>query len=350
MQQVDYEIDTWDKIEGVSDPRSSQSLVGHDEQFAMLCERFHQGNLHHAWLLSGPRGVGKATFAFRFAEHLLRSSQEDQPPKQFEFIDCSIHSQVAKGGHPNLLVLRRPYDLKSKKFKTQLTVEEVRKTQRFFGTTSGAESWRICIVDPADDLNKSAANALLKVLEEPPKNTIFFVLAHSPRGLLPTIRSRCQLLHFKPLADSDIRHLLDKKGALDGVSEAKLEQVIKYSAGSIRRAIVLLRSEAIGNLEKFVSAANNGSRDVSDIYKLASTISLAKNADEYQLFWDLYRDHLTGLIRNPEIGKKSELLNQVTELWEDVNVHTRRADQWNLDKKQVVLSTFSNLRSFYAMV
>lgn len=345
MQQQDYEIDAWDRIEGIDNPRSSSNLVGHDDAFAFLASRYAQNNMHHAWLLSGPRGIGKATFAFRFAEHLLRANQEDAAPTNFQKIDDAIHSQVSKGGHPNVLVLRRPWDPKQKKFKTQLTVEEVRRTLSFFGIASGANAWRICIVDPADDLNTSAANALLKILEEPPARTIFFVLSHSPRGLLPTIRSRCQTLKMKPLADNVLMKLLKEQGVTSTMNDQEIAKLISLSKGSVRRAIILSQSKAIGNFENFVSSVGKPNTDISKIHQLAGSLSTVKMIDEYRLFFDLIFDHLSDLIRKPEILENPIKQVAVSKIWQETREHIDRADEWNMDKKQVLLSLYKNLQA-----
>lgn len=345
MQQQDYEIDAWDRIEGIDDPRSANKLVGHDDSFAFLAARYAQNNMHHAWLLSGPRGIGKATFAFRFAEHLLRANPNDAAPSAFEKIDDAVHSQVSKGGHPNVLVLRRPWEPKQKKFKTQLTVEEVRRTLGFFGTASGANAWRICIVDPADDLNSSAANALLKILEEPPERTIFFVLSHSPRGLLPTIRSRCQTLKMNPLSDDLLTDLLKEQGVTNGMADKEVGKLVSLSKGSVRRAIILSQSKAIQNFENFISAINKPNADMSKIHQLAGSLSTAKMADEYRLFFDLMFDHLSELIRKPEILQNPIKQVAVSKIWQDTQEHMDRAQEWNMDKKQVVLTLHKNLQS-----
>lgn len=345
MVEDDYNVNAWDRLDGVADPRENINLLGHDNALNFLAEKYTQNALHHAWLISGPRGIGKATFAFRFAEHLLRHPISSKAPLNFSIQDDNIHSQIAKGAHPNVMVLRRPWDPKTKKFKTSISVEEVRKTIKFFGTSSGADAWRICIVDPADDLKASAANALLKILEEPPTRTLFFVLAHSPRGLLPTIRSRCQNLNLKPLDDGPLTSIIEEQGIIDGMDANQKSQLTKLANGSVRRAILLANSKAVNNFNEFIANIEKRTPDFSSLHRLAGSISIASKADEFQLFMDLIFDYLSGQLHNPQnIEDKNKLL-RLSQIWEETISSIETMQTWNMDKKQVILSLFNNMRA-----
>jgi DNA polymerase-3 subunit delta' len=209
-----------DKIDGIPHPAETLDLIGHEETTKQVLQQYASGRMHHALLLTGPRGIGKATFALRVASHVFRHPDSANAPLSFEDTNPNdpIDGKLAARSHPNLLHMTRPWDEKAKKFKTQLTVDVIRLTVPFFGTSRGEEGWRIAIVDAADDMNASAANALLKILEEPPHNTLFFVISHSPAKVLPTIRSRCQQISMKPLLDEQVLSVLSKFGALDGLS------------------------------------------------------------------------------------------------------------------------------------
>ncbi|MFK7901617.1 MAG: DNA polymerase III subunit delta' [Nitratireductor sp.] len=345
MIQEDYKIDAFDRIDGVADPRENLTLLGHQTELDFLADKFANGTLHHAWLISGPQGIGKATFAFRFAEHLLRTTNDQTPPERFSFQDDAVHSQVSKGAHPNIKVLRRPYDQKTKKFKTVINVEEVRSAVRFFETSRGVDAWRICIVDPADDLNTSAANALLKVLEEPPQNTIFLVLAHSPRGLLPTIRSRCQSLNLKPLNDATLKKALSNSQILDDKSDDEIEDLIHLSKGSVRRAILLSQSQAVVFYKDFIKNVEHSSPDMAALYKLAGALSLASKADEFKLFIELIFDHLSNQLKDPNTLANKEKLQNIAQVWEDTKTSLQTMQTWNMDKKQTILSLFHAMHS-----
>ena len=198
----DSDLPESDRLGEFPHPREATDLFGQSEAEQTLFDAFMSGRMHHAWLLTGPKGIGKATLAYRAARFVLQhgvpeiasaaratdlSTPADQP----------VARQVIAGSHPNVLTLRRPWDDKAKRFKTVLTVDEVRRTAGFFGLTAGVKSWRIAISDAADDMNVNSENALLKILEEPPPQSLFFLVAHQPGRLLPTIRSRCRTWHRK---------------------------------------------------------------------------------------------------------------------------------------------------------
>ncbi len=147
--------------------------------------------MHHAILIEGAEGIGKATLAYRFAHHVLTHPDPLVAPDQIADpdLDDPVGRQISSGASHHVLHLARPVDEKTGKAKSVITVDEVRRAGKFFGQTSGTGNWRVAIIDPADDLNRNAANAILKILEEPPKRSLFLVLSHTPGRLLPTIRS-----------------------------------------------------------------------------------------------------------------------------------------------------------------
>ena len=185
-----------DRLEGFPHPRHSRLLLGHEEAEHSLAAAFAEGRMHHAWLVTGAAGIGKATLAYRLARHVLARPDERDPDKRTLEVpaESTAARQVAALSHPSLLVLRRPYDPKSKRILTSIPVDEVRKVKAFLGLTAGDEAWRVIIVDTANELNLHAANALLKSLEEPPRRALFLLVTSAPGQLLQTIRSRCRRL------------------------------------------------------------------------------------------------------------------------------------------------------------
>lgn len=185
-----------DRLLDAPHPRLTAQLFGQAAAEAAFLEAWNSGRLHHGWLLTGARGIGKATLAWRIARFLLTD-----PAAQAETLDPTDgHAalpRIRALSEPALMLLRRPWDEKTKKLKTQITVDEVRKLGGFFGMSAGGR--RVVIVDPADDLNPSAANAILKLLEEPPARATLLLISHQPARLLPTIRSRCRVLRLSPL-------------------------------------------------------------------------------------------------------------------------------------------------------
>jgi DNA polymerase-3 subunit delta' len=339
--------EAWDDLDGVIPPSVTSDVVGHKAAQKAMAEAYSRGKLHHAWLIAGAAGIGKATLAFRFAEHLLRHRNPETAPTEFTFVDDPVHSQVSKGVHPNLLLLRRPFDPKSKKFKTQITVDEVRRAGGFLHTASGADAWRICIVDPADDLNTNAANALLKMLEEPPARTVFLVLAHSPRGLLPTIRSRCQMLAVRSLGDSDLIKVLKRQPLTADMSEKELADLASHAEGSPRRALLLAQSGVLELFTGFVKLVGQQKSDYSQVHRIAGQLAPIGKAQDFDLFFDLINEHLAqqsrSMASNDQVSLES--LSRIADIWDRARESKERAETWNLDRKQVILDLFGDMRA-----
>jgi DNA polymerase-3 subunit delta' len=233
-----------DRLDGAPHPRDAVRLFGHAAAEAEFLGAASSGRLPHGWLLTGPKGVGKATFAWRAAKFLLANplpGGDDMfgappPPASLDVApDHPVAHRIAALSEPGLFLLRRPVDEKdSRKLKTVITVDEVRGLKGFFHMSAG-NARRVVIVDSADEMNPSAANALLKELEEPPEGAVLFLISHRPSGLLPTIRSRCRTLRFNPLGDADLASALMQAGAEppEGAALATLAQ------GSVGEAIAL---------------------------------------------------------------------------------------------------------------
>lgn len=345
--QTEYISANWDDLSGVTPSVVTLDLLAHQSDFEQLLHHYHNTRLHHAWLLNGPRGIGKATFAYRFAEHVLRNSDPDQAPMTSAFLDDAIHSQVAKRGHPNVLTIARPYDPKSKKFKSQITVEEIRKISSFLQLASGAKSWRIVIVDAGDDLNTSSANALLKILEEPPEKTLFFVLAHSPRGMLATIRSRCQMLSLKPLPKEDLVTILKRQELTTDMADDELFTLADLAKGSARRALLLATHDTAGLFRQFEQCVTAAKPDISEIHRIAGKITPAAKSVEFKLFMELVYDYIgeqTNALSSRE-PVAFEKMHNYAQLWSKTREAEAMVETWNLDKKQVILDLFSDIRA-----
>ncbi|MEM8749317.1 MAG: DNA polymerase III subunit delta' [Pseudomonadota bacterium] len=335
-----------DRIDDVPLPSESMFLEGHAEAAQKIASLYKSGTLHHAWLLSGPRGIGKATFAFHAARHLLAHPDGASAPDHIdpESWPHNLVRQVAQAAHPDLLHLTRPWDDKTKRFKTQVSVDEVRKTQAFYSMTAGGGGWRITIVDAADDMNASAANALLKILEEPPKRSIFFIVTHAAGGLLPTIRSRCQSLPLKPLAQDTVGQLLRRFEVQ--ASEQDIDTAARMSEGSVRQAILLSQKSVLDDYRKFEALMGEGaagrSQDWVVAHSVADSVSRRGQEDAYSLFNQLVLAWIGKQARLRE-NEPLQSLAGWAEVWENANKSISLADAFNLDKKQVVLDLFSSL-------
>lgn len=340
----------FDALDGLPLPREQMQFIGHREAERELLDTYRSSRMHHAWILGGPKGIGKATLAFRFARFALANPDRDAPHMTLA-ADLSVEAshpvthKVAAGAHGDVLHLRRRWDEKGKRFKTQLTIDEVRRTVRFFGSTSSEGGWRVCIVDAADDMNANAANALLKVLEEPPPRCIFFVLAHSPGRLLPTIRSRCRMLNLKPMASDDLMQGLDMLGLSQAYSPDDLQHASDLSDGSLRRAVELLSGGGIEIAHALQALLAQLPRvDTRAIHRFADMVSARGADDSYHIFLDLLRDWLDAQVRNGAAANTpTARLVSWAEVWEKTNKAASLADALNLDRKQVVLGAFGAL-------
>ncbi|WP_298256833.1 DNA polymerase III subunit delta' [uncultured Litoreibacter sp.] len=250
----DEDLPSSDQIDGAPHPRETTALIGQQVAEEAFLEAFTGDRLHHAWMITGPRGVGKATLAWKLAKFLLANPPVDPndmfgaPPAPTSLeIDQShpIATRMAAGSEPGLFVLKRPYDADKKKFKQQITVDEVRKLKGFFSLSATEGGRRIVIVDAADDMNVSAANALLKVLEEPPADALLFLISHQPSRLLPTIRSRCRELRCVTMNAQDMAAALTATGADVGGHGPALAEL---SGGSVGESLRMLN---LGGLEVY---------------------------------------------------------------------------------------------------
>jgi DNA polymerase-3 subunit delta' len=241
----DDDIREPDQLEGVPLPESRTAIVGHQAARAQIMAALDGSRLPGGILLHGPRGIGKATLAFDIAREVFdRTGDESR---------AHIAAQVAAGSYPNLRVLRKAPRETGKGFYTAIRVEEVRGLIEESRMTRGRAGFRIVIVDSIDDCNPSSANALLKILEEPPAETLFLLVSHRPGGLLPTIRSRCQSIALRPLGDADVRGIL---GAHPGADAA-----VELAAGRPRRgfeALGLGDNKGLTALQGWLRAPGHG--------------------------------------------------------------------------------------------
>ena len=348
-----------DQLDGWPAPEENANWLGDRNAEQSLLGAYRSGRIHHAWLLCGPKGIGKATLAYRFARFVL-AHPDPGAAEVAAASDLSVDSdhpafrKVAARAHPNLLALQRSYNDERKRFYTELTVDQVRRTVSFFGSTSGEAGWRIAIVDPADDLNANAANALLKNLEEPPARALFLIVSHTPGRLLPTIRSRCRRLNVRSLETSTIdRALREKLGDASPVDEAQMRMATVLAEGSLRRAIHLVEvggGEIHRNLAQLLATAPD--LDVEAMHDFAGRVAGGSSDDVFDTFLDAIYSWLDRRVRgqnepddavvlSPQVRRAP--LESWAEVWENVRRSSTLADTLNLDRKQAVLSILMNL-------
>ncbi len=226
-------------------PRANPDLVGHDPAEAALLNAWRSGRMPHAWIVAGPRGIGKATLAYRFARFVLaQGAQADSglfgapEPRSLALPATDpVFRRVAAGGHADLVAIERTIDPDRDKLRTVIAVDQIRSVGEFLHLTPIEGGWRVVVVDSADEFNTNSANALLKVLEEPPARALLLLVSHAPRQLLPTIRSRCRILPLKPLSASNVGALLARYRP--ELAAAERDVLVGLSEGSIGRALAL---------------------------------------------------------------------------------------------------------------
>jgi DNA polymerase-3 subunit delta' len=241
-----------DRLDGAPHPRETPRLFGQAEAEAAFLGAVTSGRLPHGWLLTGPRGVGKATFAWRAARFLLATPIDEgdglfgapPPPGSLDIDEGHpVAARLRALSEPGLCLIRRGPRPDGKALSDVIRVDEVRRVKSFFGMSAGGNGRRVVIVDNADEMNPSAANALLKELEEPPKNAVLFLISHRPSGLLPTIRSRCRTLRFGALDTGDLQAALEQAGHATPENATGLAEL---AGGSVGEAVRLMAHDGLG--------------------------------------------------------------------------------------------------------
>jgi DNA polymerase III subunit delta' len=332
-----------DRLAGFPHPREATHLVGHHDAQAAILEGLRQGKLHHAWLIGGPEGIGKATFAYMVAKQLLGLKGGPAPAGDRLDVDPARQASrlVSNLAHPDLVVLRRQPATDKKAAATMIAVETVRRALDVYASTPSDGGWRVCVVDSADALNASVANALLKVLEEPPARAIFLIIAHQPGRVLPTIRSRCRKLTLRPLAETEIAAVLD--GLDVDADSATIGQAIALADGSARRAISRLDPETaalIGRTRGLLARLP----DVDIPGVLAMSDQLAGRAAEadFAVFMETVEDWVRHVL-HANLAAGAHRLAPLAEVWDKTARAVRETDALNLDRRPLVLSIFQDL-------
>jgi DNA polymerase-3 subunit delta' len=326
----------FDTIPDIAEPAENPLLLGHDEAGTHVAAAYQGGRLHHGLLLAGPSGIGKATFAFHLAEHLLRHPVGQQAPAMLSPRDpeSPLFRQIAQGAHPSVLHLTRPLNDKTKSFKSAVTVDEIRRIGRFLSMTSHDGSWRVVIVDPADDMNANAANALLKNLEEPPPRTQFVLIAHSPGGLLPTIRSRCHLVRLKPLEPETLLTVLDRLDAGVPETAAGRAALAARAGGSVREALLLTRYGGLDIAEAIAKTVAARDFPVAEAWRVAEAVGGRDAAVQFSIFNQNVLDTVSGWARQAAGDADLAAAARLSELWREIAKLTAETETYNLDKRQ----------------
>ena len=331
-----------DCIAGAPHPRRARQLVGHDvvqhEFMTAVCSQ----RVHHAWMLAGPKGIGKATLAWRIASYLLTSASDPDADSDTRIEDGHgkllvpapdvsnpVFSRVLALSDPDLFLCRRTWDEKNERMRPFITVDEIRRLRSHYSQTSANAGWRITIIDAIDDMNPSAANALLKLLEEPPERALFLLVCHQPSLILPTIRSRCSKLSCRPLNAEQVGTVL--AGLECDPEDRHLIALAELSDGSPGTAVQLVDSQGVeiyGEIVRILSGAPSMDRALVD--RFADSCSGRNNEHRFEIILRLLAVALARLARCSIIGAENmtESVPGEKQMWWSLSQRPGMASRW----------------------
>jgi DNA polymerase-3 subunit delta' len=325
-------------------PRQTGALFGHADAERALLEGYRGGRIAHSWLIGGPRGIGKATLAYRMARFVLANPDPATPSVQQATSldvppDHPAARRVASESHSDLLVLERLINEKTGKLFQDIAVDDVKRSVSFFGSTAGEGGWRIAIVDSVEELNRFGDNALLKILEEPPARSLLLLVSHAPGRVLPTIRSRCRVLTLRPLPVGAVAQAVAAVTGRDA-ADTDLLAAVAASGGSVERALDLLDGPMLVLRQKVTAVLDQlPNPDPRAIHAVGDSIA-GNDARPLNTFVDLVNEWLAARL---ESGAPVSRLGRVAQIWDEINTSAQQVDEYNLDRKPLVFSVFGLL-------
>jgi DNA polymerase-3 subunit delta' len=328
------------------EPRVTTVLFCHHEAEQTLLDAYQSGRIPHAWLIGGAQGIGKATLAYRMARFVLAHRDPAAPEVQQA---SSLHvdethpvaRQIASGAHGGLLTLQRGLNEKGV-LRNFITVDDTRRTIEFFGSTAAVDGWRVCIVDTVDEFNANAANALLKILEEPPRRSILLLLSHAPGKVLPTIQSRCRRLALRPLTPPDVAAAVAAATGEAADTPAVVEAAA-VSEGSVGRALNLMDGNALKLHQRTAELLDALPHiDHRQLHALGDALG-GSDRTTLAAFTDSVDRWVSGKLRGDVTNADLAQLARLAEVWEKISHAARDVESFNLDRKPLVFSVFDQL-------
>jgi DNA polymerase-3 subunit delta' len=354
-----------DIIARIEAPRSAPELIGHETAVAALAEAWRSERLAHAWMLAGPPGIGKATLAWQFVRFVAAGGEQggEQAGEGTLATDPQHPAvrQVIAGAYPDSRLVRRSYNPRPPhRFRTEITVDDVRAVGQFLRHTAAMGGWRTVIVDSADAMNINAQNALLKILEEPPPRTLLLLVCHAPSRLLPTVRSRCRTLYLRPLLEDQVATILAQQQP--DLPAAERQLLARLADGAPGWALDLAEAGGLDLYRNLIDLLESlPALDAVQLHKTADRFAGTAGEPAYRTFVSLLQWWLGRAIRTTAekagatldevVPGEAALTMRLTErglepwlkAWEKVAALTSRAEAVNLDRKQVVLNAFFEL-------
>jgi DNA polymerase-3 subunit delta' len=334
----------------IPDPAHNPILMGHDEVLRQIREAFAGSRMHHAWLISGIEGIGKATLAYHIAHHVL-SNGENTPG------NISAKHQSAKlilsGAHPDMLVVRRGMNDKGD-LRDSIVVEDALKVAEFLHKTATYNGWRVVVIDEVHALNRHGQNAILKILEEPPPQALILMTATSPGALLPTIRSRCRQLQLEPLSEATMETIL-ARFAPEIIGE-ELAHLIALAGGSAGFALKVIRTETLPLYEELRGLLGELPQlDIARLHKLADRIGRKADAESFDVITALLTETLRHAVHARATGEQGTdtplppmQLDRALQVWDKTRATFAMADAANLDRKLAFVNAVTEIRQAVA--
>lgn len=339
------------------DPQLNTYLLGHTEAEQLFLRCWQNNSLHNSWLISGIKGIGKATLAYRLARFIL--SADESCRQKYTGLEVSPDSQVykliANNAHPDFKVLQRDYtdtdrkkilkairegdqlspeELKELKKSAYIRVDDVRTINEFLSKRSSGDGWRVVLIDSVDDMNSAAANAVLKILEEPPHKTLMLLISHNPNRLLPTIRSRCSKLELKPLREGEVASLLRRYRP--ELPEKEVKKITAIASGSIGKALNYADNDAAGRYERLCALAAAGKN-----FKIADVLDFCAESAASEESYDLTRELLLKFLS--EHAQNTDRIVETADCWSYAIKTFSETEGLNLDKKQALMNIIVNI-------
>jgi DNA polymerase-3 subunit delta' len=325
-------------------PRQTSALFGHADGERALLDAYRSGRMPHAWLIGGARGIGKATLAYRMARFVLAHPDPAAAHVQSAGslavdADHPVARRIAMQTQPDLLILERTVG-DTGKLRQDIAVDDVRRSVSFFGSTAGEGGWRIAVIDAVEELNEEGANALLKVLEEPPRRALLLLVSHAPGSTLATIRSRARMLRLRPLFSADVTRAAAAALKRDA-GEAELQSAAEVADGSVARALALLDGSALALRQRVTDLLGNlPDVDPRALHALGDALA-GTDRRTLSVFVDAINVWLSARLREDTQDKRR--LARVAEVWEKINHAARDVEVYNLERKPLVFAAFGLL-------